>query len=294
MKYIDAKHIVTKVKPSPFWFDTDYNMNIYRGCCHGCIYCDSRSDCYHIDNFDEVRAKKDALAIIRKDLASKRTKGVVATGAMSDPYNPAEKELCLTRGALELLKEYGFGLALATKSPLVTRDIDIIKEINKTADVIIKITITCADDETSKKIEPFTVPSSQRFAALKELSDAGIFCGILLMPLLPFINDTKENIAGIVTAAAKNGAGFIYFAPGVTLRMNQRDYFYDKLDILFPGVKEKYIKMFGDSYSCNSPHSKMLYKFFEGECKKHGILYKMSDIIKAYKKTRLPAQPELF
>lgn len=150
IEYIPAKTIVTKTK-SPEWFGMDYNMNIYKGCCHGCIYCDSRSECYHVENFDKVRAKENALQIIRDDLRRKVKKGVIGTGAMSDPYNPFEEKLCLTRHALELVDAYEFGIAIATKSPLITRDADILSGIKEHSPVLCKITITTADDELSKK-----------------------------------------------------------------------------------------------------------------------------------------------
>ncbi|ACC98583.1 Putative DNA repair photolyase [Elusimicrobium minutum Pei191] len=295
MKYIPAKTLITKVKPSLFWFATDYNMNIYRGCSHGCIYCDSRSQCYRIENFDEVRAKEDAVAKISFELSRKRQKGLIASGAMSDPYNPQESKHNLTRNALKEIDRYGFGLALATKSPLVTRDIDIIKSICTRSSVIIKITITCAQDSLSKQIEPNVSPSSERFAALKQLSDNGIFCGVLLMPVLPFINDTEDNILSIVRQTAAAGAKFIYSYFGVTLRDNQRDYFYNKIADLFPYAKEKYITAFGESYSCQSPKTNQLTRAFKKECDKFGILYNMKDIIAAYKKPQeIKEQLELF
>jgi DNA repair photolyase len=178
MEYISAKTIVTRTK-STAWFGTEYNMNIYKGCCHGCIYCDSRSDCYHVGDFDRVRTKENALAIIRDDLRRKTKTGVVSTGAMSDPYNPFEEELQLTRHALELINAYHFGVAIDTKSPLVTRDIDVFKEIKEHSPVLVKITITSADDGLCQKIEPNVAVSSERFKAVKELSDNGIYCGVL-------------------------------------------------------------------------------------------------------------------
>ena len=279
MEYVTAKTIVNKTKNTA-WFGTEYNMNIYRGCCHGCIYCDSRNDCYRIDSFDTVRAKEDALRIIRDDLRRKVRKGVVATGAMSDPYNPFERELELTRHALELLYSFGFGVAIDTKSDLITRDIDILKYIKKTAPTLCKITVTTADDDLCRYIEPHAPTPSSRFAALNKLSENGIYAGILLMPLLPFINDTAENVLAIVRAANENGARFIHPAFGVTLRGNQRAYFYSKLK---PSTREKYIAEFGDRYNCSSPNSKALYNTFRNECERLGILYNMKDIVKSYK-----------
>ncbi|MFV0396022.1 MAG: radical SAM protein [Coprobacillaceae bacterium] len=293
---IEAKTLIQHVgKKSLHWFAVDYNMNIYRGCSHGCIYCDSRSECYRVPNFDQVTLKKNALTMLSKELLSKRKKGVLGIGSMSDPYNPYEKKLEITRQALQIVHDTNFGISIITKSHLITRDIDIFKKIQAKQSVIIKLTITCADDDMSKKIEPFASPSSKRFEALKQLSDAGLFCGILLMPILPFINDTNENIIQIVEKAAASGVKFIYGMFGVTLRDIQRDHFYKQLDTLFPGVSEQYKQYFGDQYSCSSPRYKELQRVYIETCKKHNILYKMSDIIKAYKKQETePEQLSLF
>ncbi len=282
MEYIPAKNLVFRTKDSS-WFGTDYNMNIYKGCCHGCIYCDSRSDCYGVEDFDRVRVKENALTIIRDDLRRKVKKGVIGTGSMSDPYNPFEEKLQLTRNALELINAYNFGVAIITKSPTVIRDTEILKDIAQHSPVIVKITVTTADDSLAKKIEPNIAPSSKRFNAIKHLSENGIFTGILLMPVLPFITDTTENIRNIVALAKENSARFIYPAFGVTLRNNQRIHFFEKLDELFPGLSGEYIKRYGNSYSCSSPKAKSLYHTFASECQKAGILYKMKDITRAYK-----------
>jgi len=282
METIPAKSMLTRTKNN-FWFGTDYNMNIYRGCSHGCIYCDSRSECYSIEHFDQVKAKENALLILNDNLRRKALKGVVGTGAMSDPYNPSEEKHQLTRQALELIRTHGFGVAIATKSPLVTRDKDLLAAIQKRSPVIVKMTITTADDALSRIIEPGAVPSSQRFAAIRELSQSGIYCGILLMPVLPFINDTPENIKSIVRLAAESGARFIYPAFGVTLRDRQALYFYKKLDQHFPGIKEKYLRTFGNQYSCASPKAGSLWTAFTRDCDCHGILYRMPDIIASYK-----------
>ncbi len=282
IKTVPAKTIVTRNK-STSWFGCEYNMNIYRGCSHGCIYCDSRSECYRINDFDTVLAKENALQIIRDDLRRKVKYGVIATGSMSDPYNPFEKEEKLTRNALELVNAYGFGISIATKSTLVTRDIDILSDIKQNNPVIVQITITTADDELCRIIEPNTETSSQRFNAIKTLSDEGIYCGVLLMPLLPFINDGLENVLSIVEMAKRNNAKFIYPAFGVTLRDRQREYFYNKLDENFPGIKEKYIKTFRNRYSCSIKNSEKTYKAFSEKCDEYGILYNMKDIIRSYR-----------
>lgn len=190
--YIPAKQMVFPTKNSQ-WFGTDYNMNIYRGCCHGCIYCDSRSDCYQIKDFDQVHAKAGALRLIRDDLRRKVKTGVVGTGAMSDPYNPYEKALCLTRHSLELLDAFQFGAAIATKSDLIVRDVDILQEIASHSPVLCKLTVTTASDVLSQKLEPGAPPSSRRLAAIATLVEKGLFAGILLMPVLPFLEDSAKT-----------------------------------------------------------------------------------------------------
>lgn len=294
MDFIPAKSIISNYKENNEWFGCNYNMNIYKGCCHGCIYCDSRSDCYGIEDFDRVRIKENSINLIEKDLKSKRKKGVVSTGAMSDPYNPFEEKLLLTRKALELIDKYNYGAAIATKSDLIIRDIDVLKRIKEHSPVLCKITITTADDELSKKIEPNVCLSSERFKAIKKLSDAEIYTGILLMPILPFINDTEENIISIVRKAKENGAKFVYPAFGVTLRSNQRIHFFDKLDKEFPKIKERYIREFQNNYMCSSPKARELYKIFSEECRRLGIVYKMKDIIEDYKKLYKNEQISLF
>lgn len=296
MEYISAKTIVTKTKNSSAWFGTDYNMNIYKGCCHGCIYCDSRSECYRIDHFDQVRAKENALQIIRDELRRKVKKGVIATGAMSDPYNPFEEKLQLTRHALELCNAFEFGVAIATKSILLKRDIDVLSDIKEHSPVICKVTITTSDDILAKTIEPNAPTSTERFAMIKELSSHGIFAGILLMPVLPFLEDTPENIMEIIEKAQENGAKFIYPAFGVTLRSNQREWYYEKLNSLFPekNLVEKYQTQYGSYYECRSPKAKKLWALFEKECTERKIYYKMKDIIYAYKHSYKIEQLNLF
>lgn len=284
MEFIKAKTILTKVSHGSEWYGIDYNMNLYRGCSHGCIYCDSRSDCYQIDNFDKVRLKENALYILENELSKKREKKVIGIGAMSDTYNHFEKYYEITRGALKLISKYGFGVSIDTKSDLILRDIDILKEINSKNNVIIKFTITTSSDELSKKIEPNVCVSSKRFQAIKTLSDNGLFTGIMLNPVLPFITDNEADIKQLVKLASKSGAKFIHTYMGMTLRANQRDYYFDKLDMLFTGLKAKYIQYYGNSYNCKVPNYKRLYQVFTMECKKYGILYNMKDIIKAYKK----------
>lgn len=283
MEFIPAKSILSKVK-SGGWFGIDYNMNLYRGCSHGCIYCDSRSDCYHIENFDTIKGKENALATLEKELAAKKTRGVIGIGAMSDTYNPQERKYELTRGALKLIAKYGFGVSIDTKSDLILRDMDLLQEIRQQNNVIIKFTITCAKDELSKIIEPHVCASSKRLHAVKQLSESGIFTGILMNPVLPFLTNTEENVTELVHAAHENGAKFIHTYMGMTLRENQRIYYYEKLNESFHGLTEQYVKTYGNQYDCTVPNHKALYAHFKSECEKYNILYKMNDIIHAYKK----------
>ena len=284
MEFIKVKTILSKVKYGSDWYGIDYNMNLYRGCSHGCIYCDSRSNCYHIDNFDIPKGKENALAILESELSKKKEKGVVGIGSMSDTYNPLEKQYEQTRGALKLISKYNFGVSIDTKSDLILRDLDLLKEINSNNNVIIKFTITTPNDELSKIIEPRVCTSSKRFETIKILSDNGIFAGIMMNPVLPFITDNEEDIKKLVQMAYESGAKFIHTYMGMTLRENQRDYYFEKLDKHFKGLKEKYIKYYGERYNCAVPNYKSLYKVFTNECDKYGILYNMRDIIKVYKK----------
>lgn len=283
METIPAKTILGRAKGG--WFGTDYMMNLYRGCCHGCIYCDSRSDCYGIDDFERVRAKENALALLRDELRRKVRTGVVGTGSMSDPYNPFEETELLTRHGLELINAYGFGAVVLSKSALIARDADILLEIAEHSPAMAKMTVTTCDDELCRLIEPNVSVSSERFSAIAEMSGKGIFTGITLMPVLPFIEDTEENIVGIVKTAHECGARFIYPAFGMTLRGRQREHYLSQLEKIFPekGLRRKYESYFGENYGCTSPNVKKLWARFVSECEGYGILYKMEDICAAYK-----------
>ena len=252
MDYIPAKHILIRNK-STAWFGTDHTMNLYRGCPHGCIYCDSRSDCYRIDDFGRVRAKENALPLLRDELARKVRPGFVGLGSMSDPYNPFEEELRLTRHALELLDAYGFGAAIATKGDLITRDIDVLQCMKDHAPVLCKVTVTTTDEALAAQVEPNAPSPARRLAAVRKLSGAGIFTGLLLMPVLPFLEDSEKNVLAVAEAAAEAGARFVYPAFGMTLRDGQRAYYYRQLDRHFPGLSERYQRQYGPRYECPSP-----------------------------------------
>lgn len=282
MRMIPAKTILSGYSADNQWFGAHYNMNIYKGCSHGCIYCDSRSECYGVENFDEVRAKAHALLLIEEELRSKRRTGIIGTGAMSDPYNPMEEAYQLTRDALKLIHQYRYGVAIATKSSLITRDADVLKAISTHSPVLVKISVTTCDDALARKLEPHVALPSERFEAIKTLTGQGIHTGVLMMPILPFIEDTVENVEGILDKAHESGARFVYPAFGVTLRQNQREWFYRKLDEQFPGMKQKYIEQFGSAYSCGSPHAQALWRIVEQRCRSYGMACRMKDIIKGY------------
>ena len=284
MEEIIAKTLLTRNKNADYWFGNDYNVNFYRGCNHGCIYCDSRSECYRNDDFDTVKPKKDALLLFERELMKKRYKGIVGVGAMSDSYNALEEKLHITKGALELIAKYGFGVSLSTKSANVCRDLELFKEIQKRNNVIIQITITTADDELARKIEVNASSSSERFEAIRTLNEAGICAGVLMTPILPFVNDTIENTEKIVELAHKNKASFIYPLFGVTLRDRQRDYFYDKVSEIDVNLPAMYKRTFNERYLCNSLNEAELYRHFVRLCTEYAIPYKMKDIIMGYKK----------
>ncbi|WP_124066814.1 radical SAM protein [Clostridium sp. E02] len=295
MEYIPAKTIVTKTKDTK-WFGIDYNMNIYKGCSHGCIYCDSRSDCYRIDRFDTIRVKEEALQIIRDELRRKVKTGVIGTGSMSDPYNPLERDLKMTRHALELIEAYGFGVAIATKSDLLKRDIDVLMGIMERSPVLCKITVTTADDKLASHIEPHVSLPSARLETIGRLRENGIFAGILLMPVLPFLEDNEDNIRSVIKEAHHAGANFIYPAFGMTLRNNQREWYFDRLKEQFPeqDLVTEYIKVYGNRYQCTSLRAKKLWQVFAQECERYQILYRMDDIIHSYKKRYKVTQLSLF
>lgn len=282
MEYVPAKHILHRSK-STEWFGTDHTVNLYRGCCHGCIYCDSRSDCYHIEDFDRVKAKAAALRLLRDNLAGLTRPAFITMGSMSDPYNPFEEELRLTRHALELIDAYRCGVAVDTKSDLIRRDGDILRSIGEHSPVICKFTVTTADDALAAKLEPHAPPPSRRLAALASLSGQGIFCGVLLTPVLPFLEDSVENVLSVAEAAAKAGARFVYAQLGVTLRGNQREWYYRRLEERFPGedLAARYAKQYGERYWCVSPQAKKLWEVFSRRCGELGLLCSMKSIVRA-------------
>lgn len=249
-------------------------MNIYRGCSHGCIYCDARSTCYQMHHpFEDIEVKANALELLEQSLRSKRKKCMIGTGAMSDPYIPAEQNLKLTRRCLELIDEYGFGLAIQTKSDLILRDLDLLKRIHQKTKCVVQMTLTTYDDALCKVLEPNVCVTSRRAEVLNILRDEGIPTVVWMTPLLPFINDTEENIRGILDYCTNAQVfGLLYFDIGVTLRDGDRQYFYQKLDEHFPGMKEKYMRTYGDSYVVSSPDDEYLSELVQNECHRNNIL----------------------
>lgn len=249
-------------------------MNIYRGCLHGCIYCDSRSLCYQMNHkFEDIEVKANAVGLLENTLRRKRNKCMIGTGAMSDPYMPIEEKLGNMRKCLEVIERYGFGVTMITKSTKVLRDLDLLKKINEKSKCIVQMTLTTYDEDLCRIVEPNVETTYERFRALEILSDNGIPTVVWLCPILPFINDTEENIRGILDYCVRAKVkGIINFDMGVTLRDGNREYFYKKLDEHFPGLKEKYIRMYGNSYQLSSPNSRQLNMIYKSECIKNGIM----------------------
>ncbi|MCB9498414.1 MAG: radical SAM protein [Bacillales bacterium] len=261
----------TKVKGL---LSTSNGMNIYRGCTHGCIYCDSRSKCYHIDHeFTDMEVKENAPELLEEALKKKRNKCMIGTGSMSDPYAPIEKNIGYTRKCLEIIDKYHFGVTLQTKSSLVLKDLDVLKRINSHSKVIIQMTLTTYDEDLCKILEPNVSTTKERFETLKKLNEEGIETVVWISPILPFINDTEENIRGLLDYCIKAKVyGIIYFGAGVTLREGDREYFYKKLDEHFPSLKEKYIRKYGNSYEVLSDNDSFLSKIVKEEGIKAGIV----------------------
>ncbi len=274
IREITAKTLLASAKRPDPWFGIKYTMNLYRGCQHQCIYCDSRSECYRIENFADVIVKVNAIDLLKKELPRKRAKGTIGTGSMSDPYLPLEATRRLTAQALEVIAEQQFPIHVLTKSDLVLRDLETLRTISRTY-AAISFTITTVDDELGKRVEPGAPLVSRRFAAMAHLATAGLLTGVLLMPVLPFIEDNPENIVAIVTRAKDCGASYILASFGMTLRDRQRVYYYAQLDRLFPGLRQQYERQFGDRYSASARGAKRLEQIFREACEHQGIATRM-------------------
>lgn len=286
MHYIQAKGILSARN----------GMNLYRGCQHGCIYCDSRSRCYHMNHrFEDVAVKENAIILLENALRRKRHPCMIGTGAMTDPYTPIERELQMTRRALEILEAYGCGVAIQTKSDLILRDMDLLKRINHRGKAVVQMTLTTIDDGLCRRIEPNVCVTSRRIAALKEFQAAGIPTVVWLCPILPWINDTEANIRGILRACADAGVwGIIHFGMGLTLRDGSREYFYTQLDRRFPGLKEQYIRTYGNAYKLPSPRDRELTQLFHRLCQESGICHDNDQIFRWMSRLDEPGQLSLF
>ena len=270
MHYADYKTIL-----SP-----NNGMNLYRGCTHGCIYCDSRSVCYQINHeFTDIGVKRNGPQILEDQLRKRRKPCMITTGAMCDPYIHLEEELQHTRKSLKLIEKYGFGLAILTKSARILRDLDLLIAINKKTKCVVQLTLTTFDEALCQKIEPDVSTTGQRFVVLEAMREVGIPTVVWLSPILPFITDTEDNLLGLLEYCIKAKVyGIINFGFGTTMREGSRDYFYRKLDEDFPGMKEKYIRQFGNSYICTSPNDPRLREIFDKTCHKYGIVYRTNDV----------------
>lgn len=269
MHFVDAKGILS----------SNNGMNIYRGCTHGCIYCDSRSKFYGFTHeFEDIEVKINAPQLLEKALKSKRKKCMIGTGAMCDPYLHIEENLKLTRKCLELIDQYEYGVAVQTKSTRVLRDMDLLKSINDKTKAVVQMTMTTYDETLCKILEPNVSTTKERFEALLQFKEAGIPTVVWLTPILPFINDTEENIRGILGYCVEAGVkGIICFGMGVTLRDGNREYFYKALDKHFPGMKNKYIRTYGNAYDIPSPNNKKLLEIFKEVCEKNGMMYQIKE-----------------
>jgi len=267
MHFVDVKGILS----------SNNGMNLYRGCSHGCIYCDARSKCYQFTHeFEDIEVKRNAPQLLEQALKSKRKKCMIGTGAMCDPYLHCEKELELTRRCLEIIDRYEFGVAIQTKSDMILRDLDLLKSINKKAKCVVQMTMTTFDEELCKIVEPNVCTTKRRFEVLEIMRDNGIPTIVWLSPILPFINDTKENIEGILDYCIRAKVyGIICFGMGVTLREGDREYFYAALDKHFPGLHERYHQKYGYAYEVSSDNDRELMEIFQRTCQAHGIVSDM-------------------
>lgn len=273
MKYteIEVKSILNKVNGRDDWFGLTYNMNLYRGCEHQCIYCDTRSECYQIEDFrNEVIIKINGVNLLRNTLPKKKLIGTIGFGSMNDPYTYAEAKYGLTGQALEVIAEQGWPVHIITKSDMVLKDLATLISINKTM-AQVSFTITTVDDDLAKKIEPGAPSPSRRLKAMKIMAENGIRTGVTMMPVLPFILDTQLNLTMLVEAAHANKAAYILPAFGMTLRDRQREHYYSALDQNFPGIRQKYEETFGEKYSATATRKDFLEGLFNRLCGQFGI-----------------------
>ena len=267
---IQAKTLLSHVRGTDDVFGIKYNFNLYRGCPHQCIYCDSRSECYQIEDFRDVLVKVNAPDLLARELPRKRVVGAIGTGSMSDPYNPVEREYRLMRRALEIIARHSFPVHIITKSDLVVRDLDLLVEIQRTHAAVC-FSLTTPDDALGRILEPGAPPPSARLAAMRTLADHGIPAGTVMMPVLPFLTDSAENIRQVVEQTAAHGGSFVIPWFGMSLRGRQREWYYDKLDRHFPGLRQKYERAYGERYGCTAPNSRLLADVFAQTVNRLGL-----------------------
>ena len=284
MHFVKAKGII----------GTNNGMNIYRGCQHGCIYCDARSSCYQFTHlFEDIEVKENAIELLEASLKSRRKPTMIGTGAMTDPYMPLEAQLQMTRRSLEMIERYGFGATVHTKSDLILRDLDLFQRIQGETKAVVQLSLTCMDDKLSRLIEPNVCPTSRRIQVLREFEKAGVPTVVWLCPVLPFLTDTEENITAILDACRETGVkGILWYGPGLTLRDGDREYFYANLDRKFPGLKDEYIRRYGNAYEVNSPNGARLNRLFHETCEAYGIWHD-NDMIFRYLRTLEEKEPQL-
>ena len=262
---------------------TGDGINVYRGCQHGCIYCDARSSCYQMKHlFEDIEVKQNAPELLDAALRSRRRPTMIGTGAMCDPYMPLERELKLTRRCLEVIEKHGFGATVLTKSDLVLRDLELLQQINRKTKAVVQISLTTLDENLSRLTEPNVCPTTRRIEVLREFQKAGVPTVVWFCPLLPFLTDTRENLLGVLEACRETGVkGIIWYGPGLTLRDGDREYFYAHLDRKFPGLKQEYIRRYGNAYEVMSPDGAALNRLFHEICEQYGIWHN-NDLIFQY------------
>ena len=292
-KYVKEGDAVHFVKAKGI-IGTNNGMNIYRGCQHGCIYCDARSSCYQFTHlFDDIEVKENAVELLESALKSRRRPTMIGTGAMTDPYMPLEGKLGMTRRTLEIIEKHGFGATVHTKSDLILRDLDLFQKINEKTKAVAQLSLTCMDDSLSRLIEPNVCPTTRRIQALREFQKAGVPTVVWLCPILPFLTDTAENIRGILDACRDTGVkGVIWYGPGLTLRDGDREFFYAHLDRKFPGLKDVYIRRYGNAYEVNSPNGAYLNRLFHDTCARYGLWHDNEQIFR-YLRTLEDREPQL-
>lgn len=274
IRLITAKTLLSSVRQPDPWFGLRYSLNLYRGCQHQCIYCDSRSECYRIEDFRDILVKSNAIDLLRKELSRKRTRGTIGTGSMNDPYMPLEAKVGLTGRALDVIAEHRFPVHVLTKSDLVTRDIDRLVQIGRVY-AAASFTITTIDDDLSREVEPGAPPTSRRLSAMQALAASGVLTGAMMMPILPFLEDDEANITAIVERTKDHGGTYVVAAFGMTLRDRQRAYYYAQLDRRFPGLSTAYRRTYGNRYECPTPNAVRLEQVYREACERVGLATRM-------------------